>query len=517
MLEMNVGTVHPLHRPLSGWDDGPGGVGPIGRRPYLQDRRPVTRVLVVTACAEAHAALRRSLEAVELEVLHAEDPGELGRMVGPAKIDLVLCDQRLCTDDGLELLQAIRGNQSTLPIAWFDALPARHDRLPALPHGPIGRLTLPLKAGELQRLLKAAEEPALPQQTAVSPGSHLEFHGMFASTPGMHQVFNRIRRVAATDASVLITGESGTGKELVARALHNDSPRRDQPFVALNCSALPSELVESELFGHTRGAFTGALRDRAGLFEAAHGGTLFLDEIGDLGLSAQAKMLRALESHEVMRVGGSKITSVDVRVIAATHRNLPQLVAWGDFREDLLYRLHVVGIELPALRDRPADIPLLAERFVRLFAERHGLPVRLPDAATQALLAAHTWPGNIRELRNCIEGAVILSDGPAITPADLPAGVTVSGGFSMDAADPVTQSEPVVTSGARIVSPLEELPFVEAREVALDEFDRAYLASALSRHGGNIAQTARAIGLHRQSLQKLLTRRHMRTPGLRDN
>lgn len=219
----------------------------------------------------------------------------------------------------------------------------------------------------------------------------------------MHQVFHRIRRVAATDASVLITGESGTGKELVARALHNDSPRRDQPFVALNCLALPSELVESELFGHTRGAFTGALRDRAGLFEAAHGARSSRRNWRS-GLSAQAKMLRALESHEVMRVGGSKITSVDVRVIAATHRNLPQLVAWGDFREDLLYRLHVVGIELPALRDRPADIPLLAERFVRLFAERHGLPVRLPDAATQALLAAHTWSGNIRELRNCIEG-----------------------------------------------------------------------------------------------------------------
>jgi transcriptional regulator with PAS, ATPase and Fis domain len=293
-----------------------------------------------------------------------------------------------------------------------------------------------------------------------------------------------------------VGGESGTGKELVARALHDESARRHKPFIALNCSALPSELVESELFGHTRGAFTGAVKDRGGLFEAAHGGTLFLDEIGDLGPLAQAKVLRALESGDVMRVGGTKTTHVDVRVIAATNRPLDEMVADGRFREDLLYRLKVISLVLPPLRDRLADIPLLSSQFLRVFAERHGLPARRLSDEASALLQSHDWPGNVRELRNVIEGALVMADGVEICPCDLPSTLTA-------------QRSPVVSYKAE---PLADLPFVEARERALREFDRAFLGAALERNGGNIARTARALGLHRQSLQKLLARRDLRMP-----
>jgi transcriptional regulator with GAF, ATPase, and Fis domain len=286
--------------------------------------------------------------------------------------------------------------------------------------------------------------------------------------------------------------------------------------VALNCSALPSELVESELFGHTKGAFTGAIKDRGGLFEAAHGGTLFLDEIGDLGPLAQAKVLRALESGEVMRVGGTRSTLVDVRVVAATHRPLEQMVADGRFREDLLYRLKVITVALPPLRERREDLPLLAGHFLRHFATRYGRPTQVlaPDAL--AALLRHDWPGNVRELRNAIEGALVMADDTSVTVGDLPVAVragTVSDRQVPVRHDGVADGAGVAHAAAPAAEAFGDLPFVEAREQALREFDRAFLTAALERHGGNIARTARALGLHRQSLQKLLARRAMRQEG----
>jgi DNA-binding NtrC family response regulator len=292
---------------------------------------------------------------------------------------------------------------------------------------------------------------------------------------------------------VLVTGESGTGKELVARALHDASRRRTGPFIALNCSALPGELVESEMFGHVRGAFTGADRDRPGLFEAASGGTLFLDEIGDLAAGAQAKLLRALEERVVTRVGEARPREVDVRIVAATNRPLERLED-GVFRADLLYRLRVIQIELPPLRERREDIPALAVHLLRDLADRHGRRIEsLSDDARQALLA-HDWPGNVRELRNALERAVVLADGPGLTAGDLPTSVTAGGG-------PLRPVE----------SALAGLPYEEARERARLAFDRAFLGAALERHGGNITRTAEALGLHRQSLQRLLRKAGLRT------
>jgi DNA-binding NtrC family response regulator len=295
---------------------------------------------------------------------------------------------------------------------------------------------------------------------------------------------------------VLVTGESGTGKELVARALHAAGPRARRPFVALNCAALPAELAEAELFGHVRGAFTGAVHDRAGLFEAADGGTLFLDEIGDMPLGLQAKLLRVLEAGEVTRVGATRPVAVDVRVVAATHRGLDALVAAGRFRDDLRYRVAVLTVELPPLRERREDVPALAAHFLAHFAERHAVPPRpLADDARRALLA-HDWPGNVRELRNAIERALLLADGDAIAAADLPAEVRGS----------TAPLRPAEAAAA-------DLPFVEARRRALDAFDRAFLAAALERHGGNVSAAARVLGLHRPSLQKLIARLGLRGDG----
>lgn len=327
------------------------------------------------------------------------------------------------------------------------------------------------------------------------------FHGLLGGSPIMRDVFERLERVGRTDVTVLLTGESGTGKELAARALHAVSTRQQRPLVALNCSALPTELVESELFGHTRGSFTGAVRDHGGLFEAAHGGTLFLDEIGDLGIGAQAKVLRALESGEVQRVGGTKPSRVDVRVIAATNRPLERMVADGTFREDLLYRLNVVVIALPPLRARPQDIPVLAQHFLQQVRVKHPHTAQRISEEAMARLMTYAWPGNVRELRNVLEGALVLGDGQTLEPRHLPPlvrdALLPSGGVDEDAA-------------RALVAATMHLSFAEAREQALEAFDRAFLSAALARHSGNIAQTARALGLHRQSLQKVLARRSLR-------
>jgi DNA-binding NtrC family response regulator len=305
----------------------------------------------------------------------------------------------------------------------------------------------------------------------------------------MRTVADTIRRAGPTDATVLVTGESGTGKELAARALHAESRRANAPFVALNCSALPGELIESELFGHVRGAFTGADRDREGVFEAADGGTLFLDEVGDLSPSAQAKLLRVIEEGRVTPVGTAASRPVDVRLVAATNRPLEEMCARGEFREDLLYRLQVVTLRLPPLRERRADIPALAVHFIAELARRHERPVRALSASARRALVAYDWPGNVRELRNVLERAVVLADGDEMDLAELPA--RVSG----------TTSAPGPIDAA-----LAELPYTEARERAVEAFERSFLAAALERHAGNVSATARSLGLHRQSLQKILRR-----------
>jgi two-component system nitrogen regulation response regulator NtrX len=297
---------------------------------------------------------------------------------------------------------------------------------------------------------------------------------------------DQVKRVAATPARVLITGENGTGKELVARALHTQSARAKGPFIEVNCAAIPSELIESELFGHMKGSFTGAVQDRAGKFEQADGGTLFLDEIGDMSLAAQAKVLRVLQEGDVTRIGGSKVRKVDVRVIAATNKKLEDEIAEGRFREDLYYRLNVVPIAVPALRERRADIPMLVEHFAQLVARESGLPRRGMDDAALERLQALDWPGNVRELRNTIERLHILAAGSSIVAADVERLVGVRAG-----------------DGGVVIGALQEFDTYEEFKLASE---RAYLLAKLRQFEWNVAETARAIEMPRSNLYKKIER-----------
>lgn len=449
------------------------------------------RLLVVDDEPAVRFSLREILEDAGHDVREAADGLAALAALEAAQADLVISDLRMPGLDGLGLLERVRARWPDSLFVLVTALGDERTAVRALKLGAYDYLPKPFDNEEIRAtvdrvrevLALRAENRRLREELAG------EYRGIVGDAPAMREAILLIRRAGPTDATVLITGESGTGKELAARALHAESGRREGPFVALNCSALPAELVESELFGHVKGAFTGADRDREGLFVAAGGGTLFLDEAGDLALAAQAKLLRALESSEVTPVGASRPVRTDVRLIAATHHPLGEMVARGEFREDLLYRLEVVTLRLPPLRERRGDIPALALMFLAELAERHDRGITgLTEAARRALVA-WDWPGNVRELRNVLERAVVLAGGPEIDVHDLPD--HVRGGTG-----PLRGDE----------AALEGLPYPEAKERVMAAFERSYLSAALERHGGNVSATARALGLHRQSLQKMLKR-----------
>jgi DNA-binding NtrC family response regulator len=449
------------------------------------------RILVVDDDDAVRFALVELLGDAGHAVRPAEHaPAALAALEGdPA--DLVISDLSMPAMSGLTLLEEVRAR---FPATLFVMLTAHGDErvaVQALKLGAWDYLPKPFDNDEILALAERAREVLALRAENRRLRDELSglVPGMVAEAPEMREVLRVVERVAPTDVTVLVTGESGTGKEVIARALHDRSPRARGPMVALNCSALPSELIESELFGHVRGAFTGADRDREGKVAAAHGGTLFMDEIGDLAPAAQAKLLRALEERRITPVGSTRALDVDVRIVAATNRPLDRLVAAGAFREDLFFRIGVVQLELPPLRDRRSDIPRLATHFIAHFAERHRRPpLPLAEAARRALLA-YDWPGNVRELRNTIERALVLADGDVIDLADLPPAIT-------HATTPLRPGD----------AALAGLSFAQARDRVLHAFERSFLAAALERHGGNVSATARSLGVHRQSLQKMLKR-----------
>jgi transcriptional regulator with GAF, ATPase, and Fis domain len=321
------------------------------------------------------------------------------------------------------------------------------------------------------------------------------FHELLGQSPRMREIFALLERVAPTDLTVLVRGETGTGKELVARALHRASPRAQRPLVVQDCSAIPKDLIESTLFGHEKGSFTGAVERKIGCFEQAEGGTIFLDEVGELDLSLQPKLLRVLESRMVKRVGGTREIPVDVRVVAATNRDLRKMVTTGAFREDLYYRLGVISVELPALRERPDDIPALVESFLaQVAARRFPGETRRFEVTAEALdkLLAYAWPGNVRELRNTVERAASLSESTLLGVTDL-------------LPSSRTNLLPVGPgSAARFVE--DGLPFKEAKQRVIDEFEAAYLRALFDRHGDNVTRSAQAAGLTRYHLRELAKR-----------
>jgi DNA-binding NtrC family response regulator len=455
-------------------------------------------VLIVEDEAAIRLALSGLLGREGYRVVEADSGDAALSRLAQETIDLVLTDLALGDGpSGMDVLRKAKELHPDTPVVMITAHGNEKIAVEAMKLGADDYVPKPFDNDEIRLVVRRGlERTRLARENRLLRERIERDFGMgrlIGSGAAMRAVFETIQKVAETDLTVLIRGESGTGKELVAQALHENSPRRERPFVAVNCAAISSELVESELFGHEKGAFTGADARRAGRFEAADGGTIFLDEIGDMAPETQAKVLRVLQEQSFERVGGTHALQVDVRVVAATHRDLEADVAAGRFREDLYYRLKVVEVDLPALRERTEDLPALTERFLEQVAERLGRPRAAVSPEALAALARHGWPGNIRELRNVLEQAAVLASGDHIAPEDLKLAGRGAGGASAGAA------------------PDSEIAFSDAKRDAVEQFERTYLLRALRQNEGNISRTAEAIGMVRQSLQQKI-----RELGLRD-
>ncbi len=438
------------------------------------------RILIVEDDADNGRSLREAIAdlgyAVELAAT-----GRAGVEAFQARgADVVLSDLVLPDIDGIEVLKRIRTVAEKTPVILMTAYGSVDSSVRAMKAGAYDYLQKPLDIDELQAKLGRALEAARLRRQVERLNEEVRHQWSartwVAESPAMREVVRQTLALAQTNATVLIRGASGTGKELVARALHADGPRADGPFVAVNCAAFAESLLESELFGHEKGAFTGAVARRAGAFERAKGGTLFLDEIGDAPASVQVKLLRVLEDREITRVGGQESFKVDVRLVSATNRDLDAKVAAGDFRQDLLYRLQVVGIALPPLRERRADVRPLAERFIALAQSEHGKRIREVEPDWFARLETYAWPGNIRELRNAVEAAVVTAPGEVLEAARLrlegPGAKPSTGGWSVPAG------------------------------MTLEQIEKQILEEALRRNGGNRSLTAEQLGLSRRTIQR---------------
>ncbi|MEO1231756.1 MAG: sigma-54 dependent transcriptional regulator [Myxococcota bacterium] len=452
-----------------------GGADPIGRRvAVVDDERNIRRTLTMVLEGEGYS----------VETFESAD-AFLPRL-NSAGLDVVLLDVRMPGTDGLTALGRIKQERPGLPVIMISGNATIEEAFDARAQGASDFVEKPLGRERVLVSVENAVKEGAREARLRALEADDDTYDMLGRSEAMERVRQQIAKVAATHVRVLVTGESGTGKELVARAVHGASKRRDGPFVKVNCAAIPAELIESELFGHERGAFTGAERQKRGRFELAHGGTLFLDEIGDMSIDAQAKVLRALQTGEVVRVGSESSFVVDVRVVAATNKDLQEEVRAGAFREDLFFRLSVVPIELPPLRERADDALLLMRHYLERFSFEHGVdPVLELDAEAARAIAGHPFPGNVRELRNLAERLVILADNP-VRPEDLPAVVT--GG-----------PEPEASSSAFDPSLFDGQPTLrELRE----RVERDYIGLKLDETGWNVTRTAEILGIERTNLHK---------------
>ncbi len=439
-------------------------------------------ILIVDDEKNAREGLARALQR-QYDVRLADNGQSALEALRAAPVDVLLSDVRMPGMDGLTLLQRAMA-QSPQPVCiMLTAYGTIELAVEAMRRGAYDFMTKPINLDRLEILLKRAlharhvetENHALRAQLDQKFG----LASLIGESPAMHEVFETIKQVAPARTTVLVTGESGTGKELVARAIHQLSPRAQGPYVAVHCAALSESLLESELFGHEKGAFTGATERRRGRFELADGGSLFLDEIGEIDASIQVKILRVLEERRFERVGGHETVDTDVRLIAATNRDLKQLVGQGKFREDLFYRLYVVVIHLPPLRERTGDLPLLVNHFLRHYAKENNREIEglTPDAMD--LLTAHPWPGNVRELRNVLERMVVLSRGPKLTVRELP---------------------PPLREQARPAG----IALAGAGPLNLDHAEKHLIVQALRRHDGNRSEAAHELGISRRTLHRKL-------------
>jgi len=451
-----------------------------------------SKILIVDDEEAARYGIRRVLEDKETQIWEAGNAEAARTLVKTHHPEVMLTDINMPEEDGIDLMKSLADDPLKPVVVMITAYGSAKVAVEAMKAGAYDYVTKPFEIEELRLVVRRALQKVALERENRELRKLIAVEGQFGRMIGrsqqMQHLFERAAQLAETDVTVLIEGESGTGKELLAHEIHERSSRKKGPFIAVNCAALPDTLIESELFGHEKGAFTGASEQRKGRFEQAHHGTIFLDEVGDMNALTQAKVLRVLEERKIERLGGTTTIPVDVRIVSATHKDLVNEVENGRFRQDLLYRLRVVTLQIPPLRERKEDLPLLVQSFLALFAARHKKEsLRLTPEALRYLSQYH-WPGNIRELRNIIEGSVALNRSGSIDTVDLPPETqTPKNPLTSPSAAPKGQS-------------LLQRPYKEAKR----QFEIDYITERLRENDGNISRTAAQIGLHRQSLQQKL-------------
>ncbi|MBX3334009.1 MAG: sigma-54-dependent Fis family transcriptional regulator [Nitrospira sp.] len=463
------------------------------------------KILIVDDEREAVENCRRILSRVPFDCLVSSDPTEAIKLIERERPGLVLTDLRMPKLDGIEVLAVAKRTDPAVQVVLLTAHATVETAVTAMRHGAFDYITKPFTSEELVQVARRAFDVGVSsgvEQTSYRAGASLapsqakgleDTGRLVGNSTLMLEVMQLIKRVAPTESNVLVYGESGTGKELVARLIHEASGRADRPFIPLDCGALHDSLLESELFGHEKGAFTGAHAAKPGLFEAANGGTIFLDEVSGMTGNLQARLLRVLQERHVRRVGGLRLTPVDVRVIAASNQDLEELCKRGTFRQDLYYRLNVIPIPLPPLRSREGDILLLANEFLTQFAQR-GRPdgdlVATIDPSAADILMRYSWPGNVRELQNVMERAAVLVDGVTVTSRHLP--------------------ERLVSSTEKEGGQPEAASFKQAKQQAVETFEREFLIELLRRNDGHMSRAAREAGVDRKTIERMVKRHGLR-------
>lgn len=456
------------------------------------------KLLVIDDEPAIREGVRRILEAESFKVETFGSGVAALERLKQEPFDLVITDLKMPGISGTDVLKAVKDIHPDLPVIFITGYSSVESAVEVMKLGAVDYIAKPFTPEEMLNVIKTALEQRVVDLEDLYLLKELRdgegFDRFVGKSQEMIKVYRRIMQVAPTESTVLITGESGTGKELVARAIHRHSPRRENPFVAVDCTSLVENLLESELFGHVKGSFTGAIHTKTGLFKVAEGGTLFLDEVSNLSLTTQAKLLRVLQERQVTPIGGTQPTPINIRLVAATNRNLRDMVAEGTFREDLFFRLNIIPVDLPPLRERTGDIPLLVAHAVRHCSEEVGKDMKGVTAGAMQLLQGYSFPGNVRELENIIERAVVLAEDSLITPDDLELG-TGSG------------SEPLMISDYTTVpANVEELKEAKRhlREQAVEEIEKTFIINALKRNNGNITKASEETGMLRPNFQAMM-------------
>jgi len=466
---------------------------------------PPPRVLIVDDEPDMVENCARILRRATHDCITTTDPRQGLELLDSVHPDLLLTDLKMPGVDGMELLRHAHDVDPAMPVIMITAFATIESAVAAIKEGAFDYLPKNFSVDQLRVTVERAlrhrglqvENRNLRDQLRHALG----FESIVGASPAMTQVFELVKKAARSEANILVVGESGTGKELVARAVHANSPRAGQAFVPIDCASLPEHLLESELFGYEKGAFTGAVRNKAGLMEVANRGTLFLDEIAELPPALQVKLLRALQERQIRRVGGTSLVDVDVRLVSATNRDLRAAAAQGQFREELYYRVNVIAIVLPPLRERAGDVKLLARTFLKRYGQGRIAAI---DEEAMAALEAYAWPGNVRELQNVIERACALADGETIGRRDLPEHVLAGA-----AAKPSAQLPGPAAPGLTL-DPSLQLPLKDAKDRWLGVLEASYLREMLERHGGNISSAAKSAGIDRKTFHRLVTKHRIR-------